>query len=70
VIGVDTSFLVALAAREHPAHANAWSVFQGEIRGQAGSMALVPQVLAEFAQVVTDPRRFQHPLEMLIRIGD
>jgi len=27
-------------------------------------MAIAPQVLAEFCHVVTDPRRFERPLEM------
>jgi len=64
VIGLDTSFLVALALREHPAHGACWSLFQDEILGQSGSMALTAQVLAEFAHVVTDPRRFERPLAM------
>lgn len=32
--------------------------------GQPGSMALTPQVLTEFAHVVTDRRRFETPLVM------
>jgi hypothetical protein len=34
-------------------------VFSGKVR-----LALAPQVLMEFAHVVTDPRRFSRPLEM------
>jgi len=64
VIGADTSFLVALAAREHPSHQRAWSVFESEIRGQEASIALAAQVMAEFAHVITDPRRFERPLSM------
>jgi predicted nucleic acid-binding protein len=64
VIGLDTSFLVGLAVREHPAHAACWHLFEDEIRGRPGSMALTAQVLAEFAHVVTDPRRFERPLAM------
>jgi predicted nucleic acid-binding protein len=64
VIGVDTSFLVALAIREHPSHYGCLALFEGEIRGGEGTMALAPQVLAEFCHVVTDPRRFERPLEM------
>lgn len=64
MMGVDTSFLVGLAVREHPAHAPCWSLFKAEIRGQAASMALTPQVLVEFCHVVTDPRRFERPLPM------
>ena len=35
-----------------------------EIRGRAAAMAVASQVLAEFCHVVTDPRRFERPLEM------
>lgn len=64
MIGLDTSFLVAVTIREHPAHGEAWGLFESEIRGRDGSFALVPQVLTEFAHVVTDPRRFERPLAM------
>jgi predicted nucleic acid-binding protein len=64
VIGLDTSFLVAVTVKEHPAHRQAWRLFDAEIRGQDGAVALAPQVLTEFAHVVTDPRRFQRPLGM------
>lgn len=64
MIGADTSFLVGLAVSEHPVHEVCWRLFSDEISGQPGSMALTPQVLAEFAHVVTDPRRFERPLEM------
>lgn len=64
MIGADTSFLVGLAVREHPAHSGCWHLFENDIRGRPGSMALGAQVLAEFAHVVTDPRRFERPLAM------
>lgn len=64
MIGVDTSFLVGLAVREHPVHPACWGMFEKEILGRPGSMALAPQVMAEFAHVVTDPRRFERPLAM------
>lgn len=64
MIGADTSFLVGLAVREHPVHPVCWELFQGKILGRPGSMALAPQVLTEFAHVVTDPRRFEQPLAM------
>jgi len=63
VIGADTSFLVGLAIREHPAHPTCWRLFKEEMLGQPGAMAVAPQVLAEFAHVVTDPRRFEHALD-------
>lgn len=62
--GVDTSVLVAITVQEHPAHAAAWRWFVAEVRGRDGAMALAPQVLAEYAHVVTDPRRFERPLAM------
>ncbi|MGD9583927.1 MAG: type II toxin-antitoxin system VapC family toxin [Lysobacterales bacterium] len=64
MIGADTSFLIGLAVREHPSHAACWALFEREILGQPGSLAIAPQVLAEFAHVVTDPRRFERPLDM------
>jgi len=64
VIGADTSFLVGLAVQEHPVHRACWDLFEAEILGREGSMALTAQVLAEFAHVVTDPRRFEYPLAM------
>lgn len=64
MIGLDTSFLVGLAIREHPAHGECLRLFDEEIRGREGSMALAAQVLAELCHVVTDPRRFEHPLDM------
>jgi predicted nucleic acid-binding protein len=64
VIGLDTSVLVASVILEHPAHAAAWRLFETELRGRDGSFALAPQVVTEFAHVVTDPRRFERPLAM------
>ena len=63
-VGVDTGVLVAVTVREHPAHAAAWRWFADEVRGRDGAMALAPQVLAEYAHVVSDPRRFERPLSM------
>lgn len=64
MIGLDTSFLVGLAIREHPAHQACLRIFDSDIRGGEGTMALAAQVLAEFCHVVTDPRRFERPLQM------
>jgi predicted nucleic acid-binding protein len=62
VIGLDTSFLVALCVREHAAHRSATATLEKDIRGRPGSCALAPQVLTEFVHVVTDPKRFERPL--------
>lgn len=72
MIGLDTSFLVAVSIREHPAHREAWRVFDGEIRGRDGAAAVAPQVLTEFVHVVTDPRRLERPIPMdeALDIGD
>lgn len=64
MIGLDTSFLVGLTIREHPAHAACLDLFETGIRGIQSSAAICAQVLGEFAHVVTDPRRFSEPLNM------
>ena len=61
MIGVDTSFLVAFEVRDHPSHGFARRI-ASEHAGEG--FALAPQVLAEFAHVVTDPRRFKQPFHM------
>lgn len=61
--GVDTSFLIAVEIPEHPEHANAHRVLT-ELITRGDRIALIPQVLAEFIHVVTDPRRFQVPFPM------
>jgi len=61
--GIDTGFLVAAEVAEHVDHQAARSKFQS-FRMAGDRFALVPQVLAEFVHVVTDPRRFEQPLTM------
>lgn len=61
--GLDTGFLVAAEVAEHPAHPAARARLSA-FTGGGDSLALAPQVLAEFLHVVTDSRRFSHPLEM------
>ncbi len=65
MIGVDTSFLVGLAVREHAAHDRCWALFESQILGGHATMAVAAQVLAEFCHVVTDDRRFERPLAMV-----
>ena len=69
MIGVDTSFLVGLAIREHPAHRNCLALFEREVQGGIATMAIATQVLAEFCHVITDPRRFERPLDMHDALG-
>ncbi len=59
--GIDTVFLVAAEVAEHPDHQAARQKFQS-FRAAGDRFALVPQVLAEFVHVVTDPKRFTQPL--------
>ena len=61
--GIDTGFLVAAEVAEHGDHAAARLKFQ-QFRAAGDRFALAPQVLAEFVHVVTDPKRFSHPLSM------
>ena len=64
MIGADTTFLVQLELQELPAHPSAHQLLRREVIDARTPLALVPQVLAEFVHVVTDPRRFQRPLTM------
>ena len=64
MIGADTTFLVQLEAAELPAHSNALKLLQTEILASEISLAIAPQVIAEFLHVITDSRRFSKPLSM------
>jgi predicted nucleic acid-binding protein len=61
--GVDTSFLIAVEIAEHSEHAGARNLLT-ELISKGDRIAIVPQVLAEFIHVATDPRRFQVPFPM------
>ena len=62
MFGADTTFLVELEIREHPSHPSAVALLKHKILDKGVSLALAPQVLAEFIHIVTDPRRFEKPL--------
>ena len=62
-IGLDTTFLVQVSVREHPGHAAARAELEKRLAA-GDTFAMAPQVVAEFIHVVTDPRRFEHPLSM------
>jgi predicted nucleic acid-binding protein len=62
-IGIDTSFLVAWAVKEHEAHHSCRLLFT-EALDRGETFAITAEILAEFTHVVTDPRRFQIPLTM------
>lgn len=61
--GVDTSFLVAHDIAGHQEHTRARKLLS-KLLVAGDTLALAPQVLAEFIHVVTDPRRFEKPLSM------
>jgi predicted nucleic acid-binding protein len=61
--GLDTGFLVAAEVAEHAEHADARATL-ARLLGAGDQIAIAPQVLAEFIHIVTDPRRFTHPLDM------
>jgi len=63
-VGVDTTFLVEAEVREAPNHGKARRYLSDVVFSGKVQLALAPQVLTEFAHVVTDPRRFTRPLEM------
>ena len=61
--GLDTTFIVQAEVVGHPGHARARALLQ-RLLESGDSLALAPQVLAEFVHVVTDERRFARPLPM------
>lgn len=61
--GLDTGFLVAAEVAEHADYADARATL-ARLLGAGDLIAIAPQVLAEFIHIVTDPRRFAHPLDM------
>ena len=61
--GIDTGFLVAAEVAEHPDHNDARLKFRN-FRKAGDRFGLAPQVLAEFIHIVTDSKRFSHPLTM------
>jgi predicted nucleic acid-binding protein len=62
--GLDTGFLVAAEVLEHAEHVAARDTLARLI--SAGDLiAIAPQVLAEFIHIVTDPRRFTQPLDIM-----
>ena len=62
--GIDTTFLVQIELREVSGHQAAKAWLDAQIESPLPCLALVPQVLTEFVHVVTDARRFSHPLAM------
>jgi predicted nucleic acid-binding protein len=63
--GIDTTFLVQIEVREAPGHAAAAAWLDRTLQTDGPVLALAPQVLTEFIHVVTDPRRFARPLDLV-----
>lgn len=61
--GLDTGFLVAAEVIEHAEHADARATL-ARLLGAGDQIGIAAQVLAEFIHIVTDPRRFTHPLDI------
>ena len=61
--GLDTCFLVAYEAIDHPQHAGSEALFR-QCLSSGDDFALAPQVLAELVHVLTDQKRFTQPLTM------
>jgi predicted nucleic acid-binding protein len=61
--GLDTGFWVALEHAEHDENADARRTI-ASLLANGDTVALVPQIVAEFLHVVTDPRRFVHPMDI------
>ena len=69
--GLDTGYLVAFEVAEHPSHMAARSRLS-ELIARGDTLAIAPQIVSEFAHVVTDAKRFGSPLPMAeaIRLGE
>ena len=63
-VGVDTTFLIQLEILEANGHKRACAFLDQQILQRGESLALAPQVLAEFIHIVTDAHRFASPLAM------
>jgi len=62
--GIDTTWLVDLEVLESPRHEGAHASFEAWCSRRNEPLAIYVQVFLEFQHIVTDPRRFEHPLSM------
>lgn len=62
-VGIDTDFLVRLSISDHPGREAAVALRDRHLAA-GDRFVLAPQVITEFVHVVTDSRRFTHPLTM------
>lgn len=63
MIGVDTTFVIQAEVVRHPGHEAARALLDKMLE-DGETLALAPQVLAEFIHIVTDDRRFDAPLSV------
>lgn len=63
MIGVDATTLIAFEIREHPQH-RAVRTGVRQCLAAGDTFGLNNQTLWEFLHIVTDSRRFEHPLRM------
>lgn len=63
MIGIDTNILVAHAIADHPSHRRVRESID-RLLAAGCVLALTSGILSEFIHIVTDPRRFEHPLTM------
>lgn len=68
LLGADTSLLIAHSLEDHPDHEKV-SKLVAEVLAHGNLLALCPVVIDEFIHVITDARRFEHPLEMACAIS-
>lgn len=64
MIGLDTTVLLAHEVRESPLHERVREHISELISTGDARFGISPQVVHEFLHVVTDPRRFEKPLNM------
>jgi len=63
MIGIDSNILVAHAIQEHPEHVQVRAHIITLLSAGHG-LAITSGILAEFIHIVTDPKRFEQPLDM------
>lgn len=65
--GLDTTFLIELDVVGHDRHASAVAL-RDRLLQESHTLAIAPQVLAEYIHVISDPRRFSRPASMDLAI--
>lgn len=62
--GIDTTFLIDLEIRESPRHERAVRIFNEWRAEKNTQLVIFSHVFNEFLHVITDERRFLHPVPM------